>query len=287
MQIEAMWRYLLDGNQARVPSGLQKQAIELKPVDRVLIYRNFLQGLSPRGIAVGFPEKAHFAWDAEDFAPRLIWHGAFIDASMHWEGRGPGAQAPLGDHVMTLPAGPSVAVLKDQQSEWPAGSPRKSGYQFEGYTLDEKGVPTFRYRTGAFEIADQLKAVAMTGDAGLERTLVMTPLAEASPLSADEVLCVRVAMGGQIENSNDEWVVDQSIRIRIREGIPLLRPVEIRKNCWCSRRARLPGIASSLRVLFEFVMRWSGKMTRQKLRLACLLDDCWAELCPVADRSGQ
>ncbi len=122
------------------------------------------------------------------------------------------------------PAGRTFGGCPEEPgSGWPAGSPRKSGYQFEGYTLDEKGVPTFRYRTGAFEIADQLKAVAMTGDAGLERTLVMTPLAEASPLSADEVLCVRVAMGRQIENSNDEWVVDQSIRIRIREGTPLLR----------------------------------------------------------------
>jgi hypothetical protein len=95
-QIEAIWRYLLDGRRRRYPAGLERQAIELKPVDRPLIYRNFLEGLSPRGIAVGFPERVHYAWDAEHMTVRLIWHGAFIDAAKHWVGSGTGQSGSAG-----------------------------------------------------------------------------------------------------------------------------------------------------------------------------------------------
>ena len=87
VQIEAIWTYLLDGKNAKVPSGLQREAIELMPGDRPIIYRNFLEGLSPRGIAVGFAAKAHFAWDAEHMTPRLIWHGPGHDCGenrFHW-----------------------------------------------------------------------------------------------------------------------------------------------------------------------------------------------------------
>jgi len=145
VQIEAIWTYLSDGRQAKVPSGVQREAIELQPTDRPIIYRNFIEGLSPRGIATGFPEKVHFAWDAEQMPPRLIWHGAFIDASLHWSGRGAGNQSPLGDHIMTLPSGPPLAVLSSLDQPWPDVNPREHGFRFRGYSLNKVGTPTFRY----------------------------------------------------------------------------------------------------------------------------------------------
>ncbi|MCA9060093.1 MAG: c-type cytochrome, partial [Planctomycetaceae bacterium] len=135
VQIEAIWSYLEDGKNARIPSGLITEAIELKPVDRPIIYRNFLEGVSPRGIAVGFPEKAHFAWDAEQKTARLIWHGAFIDAGKHWIGRGPGNQTPLGDHILSLPQGPVVAALPSAEAEWPQSESASEKIRFLGYRL--------------------------------------------------------------------------------------------------------------------------------------------------------
>ncbi|MEZ6042451.1 MAG: c-type cytochrome [Planctomycetaceae bacterium] len=212
-QIEAIWKYLEDGKQAKIPSGLQTQAIELVAKERPLIYRNFIEGLSPRGIAVAFPEKAHFAWDAEQMNMRLIWHGAFIDASKHWVGRGPGFQAPLGDHMMTLPSGPAVAVLPSTDSKWPSDNAREMGYRFLGYTLDKSGVPAFRFRTpDGITVHDQIKAQSAEPDAELTRTITLTPASD-TPNA-----CIRIATGELIEQTDGEWVIDNAIRIRSIHG---------------------------------------------------------------------
>ncbi|MFN3484700.1 MAG: hypothetical protein ACK44W_04365, partial [Planctomycetota bacterium] len=60
------------------------------PQDEAIIYRNFIQGAGPRAIAVGYPEHAHLAFDANHMRLALLWRGDFIDASKHWVDRGPG-----------------------------------------------------------------------------------------------------------------------------------------------------------------------------------------------------
>ena len=217
-QIEAIWMYLQDEKQAKIPSGLQTEAIELAASERPLIYRNFIEGLSPRGIAVAFPEKAHFAYDAEHMNMRLIWHGAFIDASKHWVGRGPGFQAPLGDHMMTLPSGPAVAVLASADATWPSGSGRDLGYRFKGYSLDTGDVPLFRYETPeGMTVTDHIAARSAEPDAELVRTITVT-----SPSAAGDVFA-RIATGRQIEQTDDEWNIDNSFRIKDSIGQLTLR----------------------------------------------------------------
>lgn len=222
-QIEGIWTYLADGSQAKVPSGLQREAIELKPADRPLIYRNFLEGLSPRGIAVGYPEKAHFAWDAEHLTPRLIWHGAFIDASKHWVDRGPGNQVPLGDHVMTLPAGPPIAELPSLDQAWPDKNPRELDYHFKGYSLSKEGVPTFRSEWKGITIADTIVPFAASPDNGLARSL--TIMAANRPQN----LWLRLGSSANVKEENGEWVVD-GVRFRIEGGEPAVRTMNGRQE---------------------------------------------------------
>ncbi len=216
-QIEAIWRYLQDGKRARVPSGLERQAIVLVPQDRPLIYRNFIEGLSPRGIAVGFPEKVHYAWDAEQMTPRLIWHGAFIDAAKHWVDRGPGNQTPMGDHVMTLPPGPPVAVLESLDTAWPVDNPKNSGFQFRGYQLNRQGVPSLRYQWNEAEWSDTLEPFTAQPDNGLKRTLTVR-----SPRGLDNVW-VRVAVG-EITGSGQQWLWN-GIQLTIDGGLPTVRRI--------------------------------------------------------------
>ncbi len=217
-QIEAIWVYLTDGARAKVPSGLQRESIELKPTDHPLIYRNFLEGISPRGIAVGYPEKAHMAWDAEHMTVRLIWHGAFIDASRHWEGRGPGSQAPMGDHVMELPAGPPLAVLSGPEMPWPSESSRDLGFQFRGYQLDSGRRPVFQYTWKGLSVSDLLQAQEGKPDASFLRSLSIH--AEA-PMAAPVFL--RVASGKTIEQREDTWVVENAVRLSFHSGRPIVR----------------------------------------------------------------
>lgn len=172
-QIAAIWKYLSDGEKAGIPDGLIAGVIELKPEDRPIIYRNFIDGLSPRGIAVGYPEGADLAWDANQLCLALIWHGRFIDASMHWVGRGNGFQTPLGDHIVRLEQTAPLAVLDSLEGAWPNQPPKERGYRFRGYRLDPQGRPTFLYSAPGFAVEDQ-PAPKRNGKAiGFERRLTI------------------------------------------------------------------------------------------------------------------
>ncbi len=218
VQIEAIWDYLLDGPNAKIPSGLQREAIELIATDRPILYRNFLSGLSPRGIAVGFPEKAHFAWDAEHMTPRLIWHGAFIDASLHWIGRGQGNQTPMGDHVMTLPPGPPIATLVSLDNPWPDKSPRETGFHFNGYSLDPHGVPTFKYHWNDVAVTDLITPFAASPDNGLRRTVTITSAGRL------ENVYLRIAGSPQIEEVDGTFVTN-GMTLKFEGCTPLIRTI--------------------------------------------------------------
>ena len=237
VQIEAIWMYLSDGKQAKVPSGLQREAIELTPTDRPIVYRNFIEGLSPRGIAVGFPEKAHFAWDAEHMTPRLIWHGAFIDASLHWSGRGAGNQSPLGDHIMTLPSGPPLAVLSSLDQPWPDANPREHGFRFRGYSLSKHGTPTFRYTWDDAEVTDTITPIAASPDAGLQRVLTVRSTNNRSGVF------VRVASGKSLESDEGAFVVD-GVRFTFPDVEAVVRTIEDRRELLVPVAVSTDGVAT-------------------------------------------
>lgn len=170
-QIAAIWTYLTDGGKAGIPDGLIADVIELKPEARPILYRNFLDGLSPRGIAVGYPEKTNLAWDANRLCLSLVWHGRFIDASKHWQGRGEGFQTPLGDHIVKIEQTAPLAALDSLETPWPNQPPKERGYHFRGYRLDSQGRPTFRYEGPGFTVEDCPLPVVGEKEGRFERRL--------------------------------------------------------------------------------------------------------------------
>ena len=222
-QIAAIWKYMEDGNKAKVPNGVLGGIIELKPTDRPIIYRNFIEGLSPRAIAVGYPEGANIGWDASSMSLGLIWHGRFIDAAKHWQGRGQGNQDPLGDHSFKWQKTAAVAELPSRDTPWPETTQRDNGYRFLGYRLDKQGRPSFRYKVGDVEITDQLTAFKAKPDAILQRRLSATT-------SADN-LYVRIATGKVIEQSPDGYRVDNTITIELEtDQQPFIRSANGRQE---------------------------------------------------------
>ena len=180
-QIDAMWQYLSLGTAAKEPQGLNQSAIVLAATERPRIYRNFFDGVSPRGIGVGYPGELDLIWDADQMSWAQVWKNEFMDASKHWRGRGQGNQRPLGDAIITFDAAPTVAMLDAASSSWPAASGRELGYQMQGYSLDEKGNPTFRYSIGETSVEDQpiptadgfeRRLTVQAADAGRAKTLV-------------------------------------------------------------------------------------------------------------------
>lgn len=217
-QLASIWTYLKDGTKAGIPEGLLGNVIELVPETRPIMYRNFIEGLTPRGIAVGYPEKAHLAWDANKMCLTLIWHGRFIDAGKHWEGRGPGNQGPLGDHVMRLEETVPFAVLESPTTAWPDLSPRDAGYRFRSYELDSASRPHFHYTAPTFAVEDFPKPVIQGKEAGFERRLKIT----AADFKGH--LYFRAGVAGKIELQADgNYLLDGNVRIRLLGAQPVLR----------------------------------------------------------------
>jgi mono/diheme cytochrome c family protein len=204
LQIAAVQLYLSDGAKAAVPVGLVREPMELKPVDEPILYRNFIEGGGSRAIGVGFPERVNLAWDANDMRLAMIWHGAFIDASRHWTGRGEGFQAPLGDHLVALAPNAPLAKLASPNDPWPAGMARENGFRFLGYKLDAKQQPAFRYSFAGITVEDQPVPLKVEGQpfANLRRTLTFAG-------SSAEPLYYRAAVASKIEKVADgEYKLD-------------------------------------------------------------------------------
>ncbi|QEG02681.1 Cytochrome c [Stieleria maiorica] len=170
-QIAAMWSYLNEGESAKEPPGLRVGAILLAAAQRPRIYRNFFEGVSGRGIAVGFPGEVNLIWDAERMGLNSIWKHEFIDAARHWTGRGQGRTTPAGDSIHTLEPWTPLAPGDSIDMTWPSESGRDLGYQFGGYRLDEAGNPTFLYSIGDTTVSDSIRPL---GPGGFERQLTIT-----------------------------------------------------------------------------------------------------------------
>jgi len=220
-QIEGMWIYLSDGSKAQVPPGMNKQSIPLVPDKKAIIYRNFIEGAGPRAIAVGYPEKANLAFDANYLRLALIWQGAFIDAARHWTDRGEGFEPPLGDNILRLPTKVDFAILTSDDEPWPSKRAKELGFKFRGYVLSEDERPTFHYSHGDLQIADFPNAVAGKAKeaSSMQRTLTIT---SPTPMSN---LFFLAATANKIQATSDGWYkIDGEWKIRIKAAaLPRIR----------------------------------------------------------------
>jgi hypothetical protein len=218
-QIEAIWTYLADGKSATIPVGMGKNSIPLVPTTEAIIYRNFIQGAGPRAIGVGFPERAHLAFDANDCRLAMIWQGGFIDARRHWTDRGVGFESPMGDNIIHLPQGVSFFILKDADEAWPAkASAKELTYKFNGYRLTDDQRPTFLYTFHDIKIEDTPNAVETKASPMIRRTITLTT---ENPI---DKLYYRAAVADKIEADKDGWFRVGDWRMRIEsEAAPVIR----------------------------------------------------------------
>jgi hypothetical protein len=217
-QIHAVWTYLSDGEKAATPLGLRTAPLELVPIDRALIYRNFIEGAGTRAIGVGYPQRVNLAFDANNLRLALLWQGAFIDASRHWTGRGQGFQPPLGVNVLQLPEIAPLARLENGDAPWPAAPARDHGdYKFLGYRLDSKGQPTFRYRFQDVTVADTLLPVEDPDSAGIRRELTFRSEQSSSGTWWHVITAPRIDdLGGSSFQINGDW----KIHLELPAGAP-------------------------------------------------------------------
>ena len=140
-------------------NGPKYPPIPLVVKDEARIYRNFIKGTSARGIGVGYPGGLNLAFSADDLGIGLAWMGEFIDAGLHWHGRGQGSQPPAGQRVVSFGAGPSFAMFSEELTPWPKEWQPELEARFGGYVLDKKRRPDFRYEVAGVKICDKPEAI--------------------------------------------------------------------------------------------------------------------------------
>lgn len=224
-QLKALWHYLSLGQSARDPSGLRVSPSILEVKDAAITYRGRSKVAGYRGIAVGFPEEIHYAFNAEYGAFSAIWQGGFVNVG--WQGQGSGNFNPIGK---TVQLAQDVAFLQgiDADSPWPLRPqtseeqavnpdplyPKNHGYGFLGYSLDESSVPTFRYRSGPLVIEEKTVASAEEGAGALRRTIRIT-----SP--AEDTVWFR-ALTGTIEAEAANTFKTRDLKLTMDSGTPHL-----------------------------------------------------------------
>lgn len=154
-QTDAMWAYFSLGEAMPTPPGIgRRQSMMLQVGERPRVFRTFLDSAGARGIAVGFPVGIHFAYDARRARLSEIWQGEFLDASGAWAGRGGNSRDAAGDVIWESEGQPTLIVGK-RLSLFSSEQGVADVVKFQGYRLDEDGVPEFRYTQDGVEVRER------------------------------------------------------------------------------------------------------------------------------------
>jgi len=164
--IELVWAGLSAGRNMPVLSEPARTVDDyrLRVTDEAIVFRTFLEGSSPRSIAVGLPGGQNFAFDALSSRVRFAWTGDFLDVRPVWSGRGGGNALVLGERYYTAP---DFFPLR-------FGNPEAEPVvRFRGYELIER-VPQFLYEADGVLVKEKITATSR-GD-GLVRSFEIGPV---------------------------------------------------------------------------------------------------------------
>jgi mono/diheme cytochrome c family protein len=219
-QIQALWGFLEIADASNPPDGLVQGVKEILATEEAVIYRNFIEGSGARSIAVGYPEKGNLSFDAATTRLAMIWHGPFIDGARHSSGRGQGFEPPLGHNRLSLPDGPPLAFLPDQNVPWPETVGKTGGFEFKGYRLDKRRRPTFMYRFRNIDVEDYPTAVGTELDAKFRRSIRFKSKSDMANV------WMKVAEGDSIDQRGvGLYVVDGRLQLTIKGPGAATRPL--------------------------------------------------------------
>lgn len=212
----------------------------LKPFrpGEAIVHRTFLGGgTQPRSISVGYPGGVNLAWSADTMNLNLLWRGGFIDVAGHWNGRGSGSKI-AGFDSHTVVSGMALQVLEsastpwlkysvdkvnyerdknaaDQKKEITIGVPHPD-YDFQGYHLDSKRFPTFKYKFKDIAVNDRFDPAEVDGIDAIVRTIDF----KGTPAKGIHLL---VGTGGSYASEDGWFDGGGPIRVKIEGAKPIVR----------------------------------------------------------------
>lgn len=213
-QIDAIWTYLALGKSMPLPAGVLVDdgvGEELIPVGEPIVHRTFMNGVGPRSILVGFPERVHVAFDANVMRLAKVWRGRFFDGSGVSSGRTDKFFDPLGDDVLDLPPGPALAFLDQQDSPWPRAElkDRNLGGRFRGYRLESSiRQPSFQYQLEDVNVEERIEPVLRAGGAGIARHFELR-----SGVPAHGLYFLAGAGRTIARQKDGSWLIDRKVKI--------------------------------------------------------------------------
>ena len=255
-QLEAMWYYLTLGTSAQTPSGVQTTESLLSATDAPRTYRGRSGVAGYRGIAVGFPARLNYAFNAETGTLSAIWKGDFLRVNRGGQGSGnfnPAAKfVPLHQDV-------SFHDLADEKAAWPLRPvmtkevpanpdplyPKNLGYQFKGYHTDDASVPTFMYKCGDMEIEDRSAVQLVDEKPRLVRTFAFD-----SP--KERTVWFRV-LTGKVEAESKTRFKTGEVRVTVPALTTVLRPTADAKASELLLKFDLPKGESTRTLTYELL----------------------------------
>ncbi|MGC6582197.1 MAG: hypothetical protein ACON4K_07720 [Akkermansiaceae bacterium] len=214
-QLRALWFQFSLGRSARDPKGLRSKPNELIVTDKVRVYRGRSRIAGYRGIAVGYPERLNYAFNAHNGSLAAIWKGRFVNAN--WRSQGAGDFSPA-ERSVPLPQDLAFLRKSDLKEAWPLMPvttkenpvnpdplyPGNHDYAFRGYAFDDHGNPTFKYKCHNVVIEDQS---AVIGESTLRRTFKFT--------SAKAETLVFRALAGVFETDSSTQFSTKQLRLKL------------------------------------------------------------------------
>ena len=186
---------------------------ELIPIGEPIVHRTFMNGVGPRSILVGFPERVHVAFDANVMRLAKVWRGRFFDGSGVSSGRTDKFFEPLGDDILDLPPGPALAFLDKQDTPWPKAEleDRNLGGRFLGYRLESSNrQPSFRYQLEDVSVEERIEPVMRAGGASISRHFELRTEVPA------QGLYFLAGAGKTIARQDDgSWLIDGKVKIAL------------------------------------------------------------------------
>jgi hypothetical protein len=113
-------------------------------------------------LSVGDPHQVHYSYDLLQGGLLQVWKGDFLNTTEMWYERGEPQTATALGAAITLAGNCPIyepALSKDSVT----------AYQYKGYSLDAKGLPTFNYVYHQLKITDKISA--LENGNGLKRTI--------------------------------------------------------------------------------------------------------------------
>ena len=207
-QIDAIWNYCSLGASMPLPDGVNvdRGEFDIVPVDEPRVVGVFMDAVSPRTLAVGYPEKLHFAFDAQSARLAQVWRGEFINTQGTWEGRAGELEFPDGADLKVMPAGPALARLEDLETVWPEAD--DASWQMASVSYDAKRRPSFLYKLDEVTTRELPLPVVHRGGTRLVRHF------EVRSSQAEEGLYLRAAVADEIREAStakfqvgeQEWI---------------------------------------------------------------------------------